>query len=358
MKKNVDAALRRSLTRQEFLKLGGAGLAGAALLGTAGCGARGGGGGGGDSEYRIRLSHVVTADDPKGQASEKFKEVIEQETDGRITVEVYPNSELYGDEDELQALQGGSVEMIAPASSKLTDIAPELFVLDLPFLVDSVEEVPELIGRDTEVGKAIYENKKLADNNMKVMGLWDNGLYQITCNKAIRVPDDLQGVRMRITPSDIIKTYWETWGAETTPMAFAEVFTALQQGVVDGQYNPYSNIESQRFYEVQDFLTVSNHGYLAYPFVMNAEFFDGLPDDLQQAVTDAADEATDYCREIAFEVNEEARQTIEEAGTTEFIELSPEERQVFKDEVVPSVWNEYADVIGQDLIDDLLARKT
>ncbi len=193
---------------------------------------------------------------------------------------------------------------------------------------------------------------------MKVMGLWDNGLYQITCSKAIRVPDDLQGQRIRLTPSDIIRTYWEKWGAETTPMAFAEVFTALQQGVVDGQYNPYSNIESQRFYEVQDFMTISDHGYLTYPLIINAEYFNRLPEDLQQAVTDAANEASDYNREIAFEVNEDARKVIEDAGTTEIIELSPEERQVFKDAVVPSVWNEYADVIGQDIIDELIARKS
>ncbi len=360
MKKNLDAALGRTLTRQEFLKLGGAGLAGAALLGTAGCGARGGGGGGdgGGEEYNIRLSHVTTPETPKGMASEKFKEVLEESSEGRMTVEIYPNSELYGDEDELQALQGGSVEMIAPASAKLTDIAPQLFVLDLPFIVDSVDDVPEIIAPDTTVGKAIYGNQRLADSNMKVLGLWDNGLYQTTCNKAIRTPDDLRGVRIRITPSDIIRTYWEKWGAETTPMAFAELFTALQQGVVDGQYNPYSNIESQRFYEVQGYMTITEHGYLTYPLIMNAEFFDGLPEDLQQAVTDAADEATAYNREVAVDVNQEAREVIVDAGTTEIIELSPEERQAFKDVVVPSVWNEYADVIGQDIIDELLARQS
>ncbi len=247
--------------------------------------------------------------------------------------------------------------MIAPASSKLTDIAPQLFVLDLPFLVDSVDEVPEIISRDTKVGKAIYGNEDLADANMKVLGLWDNGLYQITCNKAIRKPADLQGVRIRITPSDIIKTYWEKWGAETTPMAFAELFTALQQGVVDGQFNPYSNIESQRFYEVQKFMTISEHGYLTYPLIINNEFFEGLPDDLQQAVTEAAEEASAYNREIAFDVNQEAFEVIKDAGTTEIIDLNPDERQAFKDAVVPSVWKQYEDRIGRDIINELLERK-
>lgn len=355
MTNRPHAAMRRPLTRQQFLRLSGAGIVGAALLGSAAC-ERGGGGGGSDAEFTIRMSHVVTPETPKGMASTKFKEVLEQNTDGRMTVEIYPNSELYGDEEEVQALQSGGVDMIAPASSKLTDIAPQLFVLDLPFLVDSLEQVPEVIAPDTTVGKAVYANQDLADNNMKIMGLWDNGLYQITCNSAIQTPADLNGKRIRITPSDVIKSYWEAWGAGTTPMAFAEVFTALQQGVIDGQFNPYSNIESQRFYEVQDFMTVSNHGYLTYIFAINNEFFEGLPSDLQEAVQDAADEASTYNREIAGEVNAEARKVIEDAGTTEIIELTDAERQAFKDVVVPSVWDQYADVIGKDIIDELRNR--
>ena len=361
MKKNRETEIRRMLSRQEFLKMSGAGLAGAAVLGTVGCGARGGGGGGGDDgdsdSYTIKFSHVVTPETPKGMAAEKFKEILEENTDGRITVEVFPNSELYGDEDELQALQGGSVEMIAPAPEKLTDIAPQLFVFNLPFLFDSVDEIPEVFSRDSTIGQAIYENEQLAENGTRVVSLWDNGLMQMTSNRAIRTPDDIQGQRIRISPSDIIRTYWEIWGAETTAMAFSEVFTALQQGVIDGQYMTYSNIESQRFYEVQDFLTVSDHAYLGYVVVMNDEFFNSLPEDLQQAVMEAVDEAAAYNRRIAFQVNQESREVIIEAGTTEFIELTPEERQAFKDEVVPRVWDEYADVIGQDIIEELRARQ-
>ena len=320
-----------------------------------GCG-RGGGASGGEN-YTISFSHVVTPNTPKGMGAERFKELVEQNSDGRITVEVYPNSELYGDEDELQALSGNSVQMIAPASSKLSEIARPLLVLDLPFLFENVNEVQEFTTRDSRSGQAIYESEELSSSNMQVMGLWGNGFYQFTSNTAIRTPDDLQGQRIRITPSDVIRSYIETWGAETTPMAFAEVFTALQQGVVDGQYNPYSNIESQQFYTVQDYLTVSNHGYLIYPLVINKEFFESLPDDLQQVVTEAADEASTYVGEIAEEDNQEARSVIEESGETEFIELSEEERQAFKDEVVPSVWNEFSEDIGQDVIDELLARQ-
>ncbi len=320
-----------------------------------GCG-RGGGASGGEN-YTISFSHVVTPNTPKGMGAERFKELVEQNSDGRITVEVYPNSELYGDEDELQALTGNSVQMIAPASSKLSEIARQLLVLDLPFAFEDVDDVQEFTSRDSRTGQAIYENEELSSNNMQVLGLWGNGFYQFTSNTAIRAPDDLQGQRIRITPSDVIRSYIETWGAETTPMAFAEVFTALQQGVVDGQYNPYSNIESQQFYTVQDYLTVSNHGYLIYPLVINKEFFESLPEDLQQVVTESADEASTYVGEIAEEDNQESRRVIEESGEIEFIELSEEERQAFKDEVVPSVWNEFSADIGQDVIDELLAKQ-
>jgi len=322
-----------------------------------GGGAEGGGGGGGEQSYTIRFSHVVTSETPKGMGAEKFKELVEQKSDGQITVEIFPNSELYGDEDELQALQGNSVQMIAPASSKLTDIAPQILVLDLPFLFEDVDDVQELTARDTRVGQAIYENENIASRNMQLMGLWGNGFYQMTSNTAIRTPDDLRGQRIRITPSAVIQRYYETWGAETTPMAFAEVFTALQQGVVDGQYNPYSNIESQQFYTVQNYLTVSRHGYLIYPLIINREFYESLPEDLQQVVTESADEASVYVGEIAEQTNQEARAVIEESGEIEFIELNEAERQVFEDSVVPSVWEEFSDEIGQDVIDELLAER-
>ncbi len=360
MKKNLNAALGRSLTRQEFLRLGGAGLAGAALLGTAGCGARGGGaggGGGGGEDFTIKFSHVVTPDTPKGKAAEKFKELVEKKSDGKIKVEIYPNSELYGDEDELQALQSGSVQMLAPASAKFTTIAPQLQVLDLPFIFDSVEDIPELVSPDSDVGKAIYQNKKLASKNVKVVGLWDNGLKQLSSNDEMREPDDLTGLKFRIQPSDVLRSQFQTWGASSTPLAFAEVYNALQQGVVDGQENPYSNIESQNMQTVQKHITESNHGYIGYVLVINTEFFDKLPDDLKDAVTESADEASTYNREIAAKLNEEAKKKIEKGGTTKLIKLSDEERQVFKDAVVPSVWEKHADVIGQDVIDELLKKQ-
>ena len=327
-------------------------------LGVTACGgARSGGGGGEDGQFTIKFSHVVTPQTPKGQAADKFKELVEEDCGDQVTVEVYPNSELYGDEDELQALQSGAVQMLAPSSAKFTTIAPQLQVLDLPFLFDSVEDIPEVVSPDSAVGKAIYENQELADRSIKVLGLWDNGLKQLSSNSRMAQPSDLEGLRFRIQPSDVLRAQFAKWGAETTPMAFAEVYNGLQQGVIDGQENPYSNIESQNMHTVQKHISESNHGYIGYVHTINTEFFESLPADLQDCVTAAADEASTYNREIAAELNEEAKQTILDAGTTEILELTPEQRQAFKDAVVPSVWNEYADVIGQDLIDELLANQ-
>jgi C4-dicarboxylate-binding protein DctP len=350
---------RRSTSRSARL---GAAVAVTALALTACGGARdtagGGGGEGGEQEqFTLKFAHVVTPSTPKGQAAEKFKEVAEEACGDQLTVEIFPNSELYGDKDELQALQSGAVQMLAPASAKFTTIAPQLQVLDLPFLFDSVENIPEVASPDTAVGQAIFENEALASKSIKVLNLWDNGLKQLSSNTEMVAPDDLRGLAFRIQPSDVLRSQFQAWGANSTPLAFAEVYNALQQGVVDGQENPYSNIESQNMHTVQDFITESNHGYIGYVHVINQEFYDSLPAELQECVDNASQEATDFNREVAAQINEDAKQTIVDAGTTTITELTPEQRQAFKDAVVPSVWQEHADVIGQDLIDDLLAEQ-
>ncbi|MGY2064979.1 DctP family TRAP transporter solute-binding subunit [Blastococcus sp. SYSU DS0619] len=328
-----------------------------ALTACGGARTEGGSSGGDDGSdpVTIRFSHVVTPSTPKGQAAERFAEVVEETCGDSVTVEIYPNSELYGDEDELQALQSGAVQMLAPASAKFTTIAPQLQVLDLPFLFDSVEDIPEVVSADSAVGQAIYENEALAERNIKVLGLWDNGLKQLSSNTEMTAPENLNGLRFRIQPSDVLRTQFETWGAEPTPLAFGELYNALQQGVVDGQENPYSNIESQNMHTVQDFITESNHGYIGYVQAINNDFYESLSAEQQECVDTASQEATDYNREVAAQLNEEAKATIEEAGTTTITQLTDEQRQAFKDAVVPAVWQQYADVIGQDLIDDLLA---
>lgn len=330
-----------------------------AILILVGCGARGAEQGGGEDEtYIIKFSHVAGTDTPKGLAAEKFKEVVEEKTNGQIEVQVFPNSQLYGDEDELQALQSGAVQMLAPSAAKLSVLAPQLQVVDLPFIFDGPEDVQEAFSRESEIGEAIYGNQELADANIKVMGLWDLGFKQFGTNTEVRTPEDLEGLKLRIqSGSDVLKTQMDMWGAEPTPMSFAEVFNALQQGVIDGLGNTYSSFYSQNMHTVLANITVADYGYIGYVQAINSDFYESLPDDLKQAVTEASDEATAYNREIAAEEQEEARKAIEEEGSTQILELTEEERQAFKDEVVPEVWDEYADVIGQDLIEELKAQQ-
>lgn len=338
-------------------------LAVVGALTLAGCGgARSAGGGGGEGtaaggEFTVKFSHVTTDSTPKGKAALWFEQELEKRTAGRINVEVYSNSSLYGDKDEMQAIQQNSVQMLAPSSAKFTTVAPALQVLDLPFLFDKPEDIPTVAARDTEVGKAIFANDNLAAKKMKVLGLWDSGMKQIHSNNLTKSPADMKGKKYRIQPSDVLKTMVEKWGGQAEAIAFAEVYSALQQGVIDGGENTYSNIESQKMNTVQKNISQSDHGYLGYILVMNSDFFDSLPADLQTTLTQVADEASAYNRENATAVNEESKAAIEKAGGTTITELSDAERETFEDAVVPSVYEQYRDVIGGEIIDELLARK-
>ncbi|GEP25897.1 DctP family TRAP transporter solute-binding subunit [Cryobacterium levicorallinum] len=321
--------------------------------------ARGSAASGGDEDevYTIGFSHVTTTNTPKGAAAEKFKEILEASSDGRIEVELYPNSSLYGDKDELQALQSNSIQMIAPASAKFTTLAPQLQLLDLPFLFESSEDIAEIASRDSVVGKAIFENEDLRAAKIKPLGLWDNGFKQMGANVPIRAAADMAGLSFRIQPADVLVSQFETWDAIPSILAFAEVYSALEQGVINGQENTWSNMETQSMHTVQDFITESNHGYIGYIPAINNDFFESLPDDLQQLVLDAVDESSVYNREIAAEVNEEAKQAIIAEGSTEIIQLTDAERDALMATVIPSVWEEYSEVLGPDIVAELLANR-
>ena len=323
-----------------------------------GSGESGGNGGGGEGKtYTIQLSHVVAEDTPKGLAAVKFKELAEKKSDGQIKVEVFPNSQLYGDEDEMQAIQSGSLQMMAPTTSKFTTISKDMQVLDLPFVFDNYDDLSRITARDTPVGKILYNNEKLASKKIKVLALWPDGFKQFASNKAIRTPADLKGLKVRVQPADVLRTMYETWGAQPTTIAFGELYTALEQGVVAAHENPYSVILGSKTNQVQDFITESSHGTNVSVAAINQDFFDSLPSDLQDAVTEAADEAASYGNEVALEQNTKGKQQILQAGGTEIIELTPEQRQAFKDVVVPQVWDQYADVIGPDVIEYLKSQQ-
>ena len=296
----------------------------------------------------IKFSHVVAPDTPKGKGAQKFKELAEQYTEGKVKVEIYPNSQLYKDKEELEALQLGAVQMLAPSLAKFGPLGVqqcELF--DLPMLFANRDELRKIT--DGDVGKGLLA--KLEDKGIKGLAYWDNGFKIMSANSPVITPDDFLGLKMRIQSSKILEAQMEALGAVPQVMAFSEVYQALQTGVVDGTENPPSNMYTQKMNEVQKHATISRHGYLGYAVIVNKAFWDGLPEDVRANLEKAMAESTEYANGIAEEENEKALQAMKDAGTTEFHEMTDEERAEWL-EVLKPVHEEMADRIGADLIQE------
>ena len=294
----------------------------------------------------IKFSHVVAPDTPKGKAAQKFKELAEAYTEGAVVVEVYPNSQLYKDKEELEALQLGAVQMLAPSLAKFGPLGVQQFELfDLPFLMGSYDDLRKIT--DGEVGKGLLA--KLQDKGITGLAYWDNGFKIMSANSPLHVPDDFLGLKMRIQSSKILEAEMQALGAVPQVMAFSEVYQALQTGVVDGTENPPSNMYTQKMNEVQKHATLSNHGYLGYAVIVNKAFWDGLPEDVRANLDKAMAEATVYANSIAKEENDKALEAMKAAGTTEFHELTDEERAEWVAALKP-VHEQMADRIGADLI--------
>lgn len=302
-------------------------------------------------DITIKFSHVVAPDTPKGKAAEKFKELAEQYTEGKVKVEVYPNSQLYKDKEELEALQLGSVQMLAPSLAKFGPLGIADFeVFDLPYMFDGYDQLRKVT--DGEAGKAMLA--KLEDKGIKGLAYWDNGFKIMSANSPLRTPDDFLGLKMRIQSSKILEAQMEALGALPQVMAFSEVYQGLQTGVVDGTENPPSNMYTQKMHEVQKHATLSNHGYLGYALIVNKKFWDELPEDVRAQLDTAVAEATTYGNGIAKEENDKALEAMRAAGTTEFHELTDEEKQAWKDKLLP-VHTEMADRIGKDRVAEVEA---
>ena len=294
----------------------------------------------------IKFSHVVAPDTPKGKGAQKFKELAEQYTEGKVKVEIYPNSQLYKDKEELEALQLGAVQMLAPSLAKFGPLGVQQFELfDLPMLFANRDELRKIT--DGDVGKGLLA--KLEDKGIKGLAYWDNGFKIMSANSPVIVPDDFLGLKMRIQSSKILEAQMEALGAVPQVMAFSEVYQALQTGVVDGTENPPSNMYTQKMHEVQKHATISRHGYLGYAVIVNKAFWDGLPEDVRANLEKAMAEATVYANGIAAEENDKSLEAMKAAGTTEFHEMTDEERAEWL-EVLKPVHEEMADRIGADLI--------
>ena len=295
----------------------------------------------------IKFSHVVANDTPKGKGAERFKQLAEERTKGRVKVEVYPNSTLFKDKEELEALQLGAVQMLAPSVSKFGPLGVKEFeAFDLPFIFPD----KAVLARVTEgpIGASLFQ--KLDSKGIKGLAYWDNGFKDMTDNKPLRTPADFKGQKMRIQSSKVLEAQFHALGALPQVLAFSEVYQALQTGVVDGTENTPSNIYSQKTHEVQKYLTVSNHGYIGYAVIVNKKFWEGLPPDIRTALEGAMKDATRYINAIAQQENEDALAKIKAAGRTEIIMLTDAQKAEWRKALLP-VYAEMAPRVGKDLID-------
>nr|WP_277905330.1 TRAP transporter substrate-binding protein [Pararhodospirillum photometricum] len=299
----------------------------------------------------IKFSHVVAPNTPKGKGAEKFKELAESYTAGAVKVEIYPNSQLYKDKEEMEALQLGAVQMLAPSLAKFGPLGVQQFELfDLPYLMKDYDDLRKIT--DGEVGKGLLA--RLEPKGIKGLAYWDNGFKVMSANSPLHTPDDFLGLKMRIQSSKILEAQMQALGAVPQVMAFSEVYQALQTGVVDGTENPPSNMFTQKMHEVQKHATVSNHGYLGYAVIVNKAFWDGLDPAIRGKLEQAMTEATVYANSIAKEENESSLAAMKAAGKTEFYELNADERAQWVKALRP-VHDQMAGRIGADLIKEAYA---
>jgi len=296
----------------------------------------------------IKFSHVVATDTPKGKASEKFKELAEKYTGGKVKVEVYPNSTLYKDKEELEALQLGSVQMLAPSNSKFGPLGIREFeVFDLPYILPDLKTLRKV----TEGPLGAKLLKLLEPKGITGLAYWDNGFKEMSANKKLVTPADYQGVKFRIQSSRVLQAQFKALGSLPQVMAFSEVYQALQTGVVDGQENTWSNIYTQKMHEVQKYITETNHGYIGYVVIVNKKFWDDLPADIRDQLTKAMKEATDFNNAQSQKENDDAMAEIKKSGKSEIIKLTPEQDEAMRKAMEP-VYKDAASRVGQPLIDE------
>ena len=294
----------------------------------------------------IKFSHVVATDTPKGQAAERFKQLAEKATNGRVKVELYPNSQLYKDKEELEALQLGAVQMLAPSLAKFGPLGVKEFeAFDLPYIFPSKAALYAVT--EGPIGKSMLA--KLEPKGITGLAFWDNGFKVMSANKPMHMPADFKGLKMRIQSSKVLDAQMRALGANPQVLAFSEVYQALQTGVVDGTENPPSNIYTQKMHEVQKHITLSNHGYLGYAVIVNKKFWDGLPPDIRTSLEKAMREATIFEKAIAQLGNDIAMETIRKSGKTTVYTLTLSEQAAWRQALLP-VQKDMETRIGKELI--------
>jgi C4-dicarboxylate-binding protein DctP len=298
----------------------------------------------------IKYSHVVADQTPKGQAALKFKELAEKALPGRVQVQVFPNSQLFGDGKEMEALLLGDVQIIAPSLAKFPKYTPKLQVFDLPFLFDDIQAVDRFQASTKGQELLSSMNKK----GITGLGYLHNGMKQLSANKPLRTPADAKGLKFRIQSSDVLEAQFKAVGGNPQKLAFAEVYQALQTGVVDGTENPWSNIYSKKFHEVQKYIMDSNHGLLDYMVIANTAWWDKLPDDVRKALATAMTESIKYGNQVAFTEDDDYRKKVIADKRAEVLPMTKEELAQWRAAMKP-VWKQFEGEIGKDVIDAALA---
>jgi C4-dicarboxylate-binding protein DctP len=294
----------------------------------------------------IKYSHVVADQTPKGLAALKFKELAEKALPGKVEVQVFPNSQLFGDGKEMEALLLGDVQIIAPSLAKFGKYTKKLQIFDLPFLFDDIDAVDRF--QDGPMGQALLNS--MSKKGIKGLGYLHNGMKQLSANKPLRMPADAKGLKFRIQSSDVLEAQFKAVGANPQKLAFAEVYQALQTGVVDGCENPWSNIYTKKFYEVQSDIMESNHGVLDYMVITNAGWWDKLPADVRAALNKAMVESIKYGNKVAFDEAANYRAKVVEAKKANVLPMSKAELKAWREAMKP-VWKQFEKDIGKDLLD-------
>lgn len=294
----------------------------------------------------IKFSHVVAENTPKGQMAIHFKKQVAERLGGKVVVEVFPNSQLFGDNKVLEAMLLGDVQMAAPALSKFDRYTPQLQIFDLPFLFKDMAAVEKF--QQSEKGQELLDT--IEKKGLIGIGYLHNGLKQLSCSTPLRVPADAAGLKFRIMTSDVLAAQFQAIDATPLKKPFSEVFTLLQTKAIDGQENTYSNIYSKKFFEIQPYITESNHGLLDYMVVTSKEFWNSVPEDIRPELQAIIKESIAYGNKIASDKNLEDRQKIIDSGRSEIIMLTDAERSQWVEAMKP-VWQEFEKEIGKDKID-------
>ncbi len=301
-----------------------------------------------DTPIVIKFSHVVAPDTPKGKGADRFKELAERYTEGRVKVEVYPNSQLYKDKEEVEALQLGAVQMLCPSLSKFGPLgAREFEVFDLPYILPDKAALRRVT--DGALGAKLFS--KLGPKGITGLAYWDNGFKIMSANKPLREISDFRGLKMRIQSSKVLEAQMKALGALPQVLPFSDVYQAMQTGVVDGSENTPSNMYTQKHHEVQKFATLSDHGYIGYAVIVNKKFWDGLPSPVREALSKAMAEATAYANDSAQKDNDDAMAEMRRSGRIQFIELTPEQKAAWRRALEP-VQAEMTSRVGKDTIEE------